>query len=101
MEFKLVVVGNAGVGKTAVTAWLAGLPGWNRLDHAHCCGGAGLSTRHRLLQNVLAPARLHALTNYFISLEINMTSFLQFFFINSATSYLSLIQRTEIRIILV
>ena len=42
MEFKLLVVGNAGVGKTAVTAWLAGLPGWNRLDHAQCCGGAGL-----------------------------------------------------------
>jgi hypothetical protein len=24
------VVGQAGVGKTAVSAWLAGLPGWNR-----------------------------------------------------------------------
>lgn len=29
-EFKLLVVGQAGVGKTAVTAWLAGLMGWNR-----------------------------------------------------------------------
>ena len=26
----MLVVGQAGVGKTAVTAWLAGLPGWNR-----------------------------------------------------------------------
>jgi hypothetical protein len=29
-EFKVLVVGQAGVGKTAVSAWLAGLPGWNR-----------------------------------------------------------------------
>jgi len=29
-EYKLFLVGESGVGKTAVAAWLAGLPAWNR-----------------------------------------------------------------------